>query len=188
MIKIQQIIKVFITTSLLACAVFPGSAFAEDTEKNDHNHYLGVAASSLSGVGISYGFSFHPDYMFTICGLYTESNDRVPGTSEYVKDIWWNAGTEIQRFLFIIPSGNMTFTGYGLAGGNYWYSKYEDPLNPGNNNLDRRWTGGIAMGLRVVFYGRIALNVEFGYQYGQDITEDTRNTGIAAGAGAHFVF
>ena len=188
MIKTDSFAKKILITSLLLLAAVYGTASAEDTENNEYKHHLGVAASSLSGVGISYGCSFHPDYMFRICGIYTETNDKVSGTSEYTKDIWWNTGGEIQRFLFIIPSGNMAFTGYGLAGGNYWYSKYEDPSDPGDNSLERRWTAGIAMGLRVVFFERIAVNVEFGYQYGRDITDDTRNTGIAAGAGAHFVF
>lgn len=81
-----------------------------------------------------------------------------------------------------------TFTGYGLAGGNYLYSKFTDPADPQDNSLERRWSAGVAMGLRVVFFERIAVNLKFGYQYGRDITDDTSNTGIAAGAGAHFVF
>ena len=170
---------------LSACC---STAYSEDTEEKVHPHYLGVAASSLSGVGLSYGYMFHPDYMFRICGIYTANSDKRSGTSEYMEDIWWNVGAEIQRFLFVIPSGSITFTGYGLAGGNYWYSKFEDPLHPEDNDLDRKWTAGAAMGLRVVFFSRIAINVEFGYQYGCDISEDSRNTGMAAGAGAHFVF
>lgn len=177
-------LPIYAAAALLIFLTAPGTA----AEGNNYKHSLGVAASSLSGIGISYSYVFHPDYMCRICGIYTESDDRISGTSEYTKDIWWNAGAEIQRFIFIIPSGNITYTGYALCGGNYWYSKFEDPLDAQDNSLDRRWTAGIAMGLRVVFYSRIALNLEFGYQYGQDFADDTRNTGLAAGAGAHFVF
>ncbi len=184
MVKIPGITRTIIAALFIASAGLSTAA----GEGNDYNHHLGVAASSLSGIGLSYGYNFHPDYMFRVCGIYTESNDRISGTSQYTKDIWWNAGAEIQRFLFIIPSGNVAYTGYGLAGSNCWYSNYEDPLNPQDNNLNKRWTAGAAMGLRVVFFERIALNLEFGYQYSRDIVEETVNTGLAAGAGAHFVF
>lgn len=173
---------------IIILAAGSGSAYAGEAVNNNYRHYLGVAASSVSGIGISYGYIFNPDYMIRACGIYTESNDKASGSAGHTTDIWWNAGAELQRFLFIIPSGNITFTGYGLAGGNYWYSKFTDTSDPLDNNLEKRWSAGIAMGLRVVFFERIAVNLEFGYQYGRDITDDTGNTGIAAGAGAHFVF
>lgn len=85
-----------------------------------------MEASSISGVGISYGYRFLSVYMFKLCGLYFEKRDKVsnplnPDEKDYLIDIWWDAGAEIQRNFFTIPVGNNRIECYGLIGGSYWF-------------------------------------------------------------------
>lgn len=169
------------------------SAYPEEEQKKTYNNYVGLQASSISGMGLSYGYIFLQDYMFKVSGLYVETRDLVknpadPNDEDYLIDLWWNAGADLQKNFFKAPLGGWEIQGFGLAGGSYIYTKNKDPYSPENNDKSRGWTTGIALGLRAVFFERLSLDISFGYQYKFDIDDSERYTGIAGGAGLYFLF
>ena len=169
------------------------NASAEENGKTGPSHFIGVNISSISGGGLSYGYSFIPEYMFKINGIYIISTNRTtdpadPSEHDYATDINWNAGAEVQRDVFSFISDNITTTGYVLAGGSYWYSMTDDPYDPAQDDTSKRWAAGVALGVRFIFYDHISLNVEAGYQYGRDIDDGERYAGFGGGIGAHFAF
>lgn len=159
--------------------------------ENGYNSLIGIAFSSFSGTGASYGYRFIPEYMFKISGLYFENKDKEEddGREYYISDVWWNCGAELQKNLFSnTNSGSIGIEGYGLIGGSYKFSEFEDPGNPEENDKSKTWVAGIALGARLIFFERVSINIDFGYQYSRDINGDERYTGIAGSAGAHFLF
>ena len=179
-----------ILTLLLLLTFFAAQAFPQENKK-EIKHFIGADYSSISGAGISYGYRFLPDFMCRINGIYVETNEKettVSGDGYYITTVDWNTGVELQRNVFSFQAGNILITGYGLLGGSYWFSEYDDPEYPEEYDRSRRWVAGGALGVRILFYDHISINLEFGYQYGRDFDDNERYAGMAGGAGAHFAF
>ena len=188
--KMKVKIAVIIFTLLTG---FSSYSYSADDEKRIFNNYVGLQASSISGTGASYGYIFMQDYMFKITGIYDESRNLEKNPSnkkeeDYIVNIWWNTGAELQKNFFRAPLGIWEIQGYGLAGGSFWYSKNTDPYYSEFNDKSGSWTAGIALGLRAIFFERLALDLSLGYQYKGDIEDRERYTGIAGGAGIYFLF
>lgn len=172
--------------------LFTTQAYSQANETgSESKHFIGLNASSISGIGLSYGYFFIPGYMFKINGFYYESQDKhenFSGDEYYTREIDWCAGAEIAKDFFKADIEDLRFMGYALIGGGYWYEKSDDPEYPSETYKSSSWTAGAAFGIRAIFFEHLSFNLECGFQYGRDFDDRERYAGIAGGIGAHFAF
>jgi hypothetical protein len=168
-------------------------ATGPDTRIRDINvgHLFGVSASSVSGVGLSYMYYITPNYHFKATGIYyrnREEKENELNQKGYNDTIFADAGLELRKNFAVIKKPNTTFQFYTLVGGGYWYYKKERPFSPENNKEQKLISGGLGLGTGFLFINKIALNIDFSYQYTTGINYGFRRTGIGAGISCYVAY
>jgi hypothetical protein len=155
---------------------------------------IGVAASNISGYGISYHYIFSENYKAKLTGFYSgETGYTNSGTNYDYSSI----GIEGQKTVFKTETIRL----YGLLGISYYGTKsyhYRDDYGNGINITDAvkdTYTGGAGVGIELPIIGPIYFNVDVGLTYsfhehhyytnikGNDIPPYRNSSNIGGGGG-----
>jgi hypothetical protein len=154
--------------------------------------FFGAAASSVSGVGLSYMHYFTPYYHFkiTIMPPYMYRVEKTNESNEkaFNRTVFFNDGLELRRNLSIIYKRNAIIQLYTSAGGSYWYWQKKRPFTPEDNEFRRLYTAGLGLGAGFIFANKISLNVDLYYQYSHWIDYGKRYAGIGGGISTYAAF
>jgi len=156
------------------------------------SHEVGLSASSISGIGLSYGINSEP-WGGRATGFLVYDSD-----SEHLEHLKWNLGGELQRDLQHDPSARL----YLLVGANLWYDRderthlvsYLDDPDPFANDSERVlvhevWTDkylvfGAGVGMSWTFLEHLSLHVEIGAEHRDKVNgAGVTRIGVAGGAG-----
>jgi hypothetical protein len=155
------------------------------------NNFFGAAASSYSGVGISYIHYFSPNYHFKLTAVpywNKEEKTNETGEKDFNNTLFINCGTEIRKNFAIIYKRGATFQFYNVLGGSYWYYKKERPFNP-EDNIFRKWFAvGIGLGVGFLFVNKVSVNFDLVYQYSHWLDYGKRRASVGGGASFYIAF
>lgn len=181
-----------ILTALIITSPF-SLLYSEEKEISQNCNFLGLAASTISGTGLSYGRLFNRDYMLKISGMYYENREEKSNPSDAAdKDFnttkWWDAGIEFQKNIFAAAKEGGAINFYGLIGGSFWHEKKERPFSPEDNGILKYYTIGAGFGVRLIIANSFSLNADIGYQFADRISNKEKYAGFGGGLGANFLF
>jgi hypothetical protein len=185
-------IRIFILTVIISIIPFTG-LYPQAVKDDNSRHSLGLNASSISGIGLSYGYDLSSSYMIKLNGFYYDyyddkTSETNPDDKRYNHTRWWNTGTEIQKNLYKISAEGMIINIYCLMGGSYWYYKKERPFYPEDDVFNRHYTMGFGLGVKLIIFSRCSVNLDLGYQYSDWINDKRKYTGLGGGLGTYFIF
>ncbi len=165
---------------------------AEDETAQRHN-FLGLAASTVSGTGLSYSRLFGADYLLKASGMYYENREEKTNPlnaaeRDFNTTRWWDAGGELQKNIFSASKEGTSINFYLLAGGSYWHEKKDRPFSAEDNGTFKYYTAGTGAGVRLIIAGRFSLNMDITYQYTDRLGNKEKYTGFGGGFGVNFLF
>ena len=188
----MKIKNFFILITLIITSPF-SLLYSEENEISNNCNFLGLAASTISGTGLSYGRLFGSDYMVKISGMYYDSREEKSNPADstdkdFNKTKWWDTGAEFQKNIFSAAKERAAMHFYGLLGGSYWYEKKERPFSPEDNDKLKYYTVGAGFGVRLIIGSRFSFNADIGYQYADRISNKEKYAGLGGGVGINYLF
>lgn len=160
----------------------------------DSKHTIGLSASFISGVGLSYKYKVNEDWAIKSNSLIVLNTQGCCDSGKYS---FFDIGSELQ---FNFHRTNWTRI-YFLAGGSYWFvrNEYEDKIYPKNpqeepftqieKNSYNSFTIGSSLGIELILLKHISFNIDFGYHYLLHLNKfDDNEFGIGLGIGIGYTF
>lgn len=156
-------------------------AEAQPAEENPYKrrpHVVGIQASSIGGLGLSYKYAFGEWVHARLTGM------AFPSKSKYDARTFYNVGTDVQFNIFQVVAGPNTYMRSYIAPAiSYWaYSYSESRFNT------QYIHAGVNLGFELVLASRFSVHGELGmgyYEYGYDYGY---TTGISGGIGIGLLF
>lgn len=169
---------------LLLCSAF-GTLYAGPdsspvTETNPYQlrrHVVGIQASSIAGMGLSYKFALHDFLHWRATGMV------FPAKSGSLSYTYSNIGTDLQFNL--LQSGisqNLFFRAYVAAAISYWQTVYD------NGTTYPELHTGATLGLEIIFASRLVVHGDLGLGYYRYGSGQNYYTTLAGGVGIGFLF
>lgn len=141
-------------------------------------HVVGIQASSIGGLGISYKYAFGELIHARMTGM------AFPSKSQYSTETFYNIGIDLQFNLFQIVTGPNTYMrsyiapAISLWGYSYDQSRYNTQYIHAGANLGFE----LVLASRFSVHGELGIGYyEYGYNYGY-------TTGISGGLGIGLLF
>lgn len=180
---LKSIRRVLLLLILLPIPIFAQTQVAEQQAEGENPykrrpHLIGIQASSISGLGLSYKYAFGELLHARLTGM------AFPSKSKYDAQTFYNVGTDIQFNLFQVVAGPNTYMRSYIAPAiSYWgYSYSESRFNT------QYIHAGVNLGFELVLASRFSVHGELGmgyYEYGYDYGY---TTGISGGIGIGLLF
>lgn len=178
---------ILLLTYLLSLSLIHAATSSEPAPAENPYHLrhsvIGVQASSIAGMGLSYKYAFNDFFHWRIAGVVLPS-----GTSSQTQTSS-NIGTDMQFNIFnTVVSQNVFFRSYMAPAISYWqYSSTYDYYR-------RQINAGVTLGFEMVFVERLSIHGELGFGYYATNYSDSYSsysrydTNLAGGIGIGLLF
>ncbi len=145
--------NLILSLSMLLCMCLSSRAQTNDSTLILH-HEIGIAISSISGIGVSYSYNFGNQFYIKAVGMvYNEMSNNSQSRSDFFSIL----GFEIEHNLTHKQSSRL----YAFVGASYWYNQYK-----WGSDITTNKTVNIGAGLGFEFriWEHLCLNMNFGFQ------------------------
>lgn len=176
---------ILLLTYLLSLSLIHAAASVEPAPAENPYHLrhsvIGVSASSIAGMGLSYKYAFNDFFHWRIAGI------ALPTQSGNQTQIYSNIGTDIQFNIFnTVISKNASLRSYIAPAISYWQQ------TGSIYNSYAQWATGVTLGLEIVLVERVSIHGELGFGYYGYIYNNSNTTDyytpIAGGIGIGLLF
>jgi len=171
-----------LSLSLIHAAVSVESEPAQNPYHLRHS-VIGVSASSIAGMGLSYKYAFNDFFHWRIAGI------ALPSRSSGQANTYSNIGTDIQFNIFnAVVSKNVFFRSYIAPAISYWQQTGSFYINYSEIHT------GATLGVEMVIVERVSIHGEFGFVFyyytnsGYYSSNNDYNTNLAGGIGIGLLF
>lgn len=180
---VKSIRIVLLLVSLLPVTIFAQTKVAEQPSEGENPykrrpHVLGIQASSIGGLGLSYKYAFGELVHARLTGM------AFPSKSSYDSQLFYNVGTDVQFNIFQVVTGPNTYMRSYIAPAiSLWGNRFSESRF--NNQYVH---AGVNLGFELVLASRFSVHGELGmgyYEYGYNYGY---TTGISGGIGIGLLF